>query len=337
MLIGGYTGSGRTGLELHGPAPEGWALLASAPLPNPSWLVPHPSGRVLAVLEDEPSGVVAVEVDDDALRGGEVLPLSGTVACHAALVGEPGPGGQGWLVVAHYGSGSVSAVRLAGDGTPAEETDHLTFSGSGPDRERQEASHAHQVVAVGGQAWVSDLGSKRVHRLRLSTDGSMASAADPLVLPAGFGPRHLALAGDRVVVCGELSSQLLLGHVTDTGLTVLDVVPASTRGAGYPSALRVDHEGLIWSATRGPDTLAVHRVDGDRLVAVAEVGCGGAWPRDVVLEGERVLVANQSSGEVSVFARSAVVGPHAVSHPEPTVRISTHAPSSILPTPIRRE
>jgi len=90
----------------------------------------------------------------------------GEVGCHLAL----SPDGR-YLVVAHYGSGSVSSFAVDNGARLSERLDLMTFDGSGPVAERQDRSRAHQVVFAGGEILVPDLGTDRVHRLALDADG----------------------------------------------------------------------------------------------------------------------------------------------------------------------
>lgn len=325
LLIGGYTGGERRGLELVTVGGD-WPRVAEQALTNPSWLVAGVGDTVLAVGESDGSAVTLLVLDDispdspDGLAIGPTLDLSGSGACHGAVAGS-------FLVVAHYGSGSVSAVQLDATGAPVRETAHLQFTGSGADAERQEAPHAHQVVVDGDELLVCDLGTDRVHRLRLTPEGALETAAPALELPAGFGPRHLVRTGDLVVVLGELRGELWLGRIDAEHVHQLDLVPSTGHSGSQPSGLRIDADGLLWSAQRGPDTIAVHRIEDDRLVLVTEFASGGRWPRDLVLVDDLLLVANQESAQVTVFDRAQVLAGPA----EPRHQIHSHDPTAILP------
>ena len=168
----------------------------------------------------------------------------GEVGAHLAL----SPDGR-HLVVAHYGSGSVSSFAVDDRGRLSERLDLMTFDGSGPVPERQDGSRAHQVVFAGGELLVADLGTDRVHRLVLGADGRFRTGAEPIVLPAGSGPRHLVLIEDYLVVACELSAELWLGRRSDDGWTEVQRVPASTVEIDkpiYPSALRADGIRSSW-------------------------------------------------------------------------------------------
>lgn len=323
LLLGGYTTTARRGVELWSLASV--SMAAEVAVLDPSWLVPL-EGGFLAVGETTPSGITAVGLPGDELRGGKTLELSGSLACHAAVSGPTGDG-VSHVVVAHYGSGSVSVVRCE-RGVPVAQTDHLVLSGSGPNRARQEAPHAHQVVMHDGEAWVCDLGSDRIHRLGIGADGRVREVAEAIELPAGSGPRHLVAAGGRVVVVGELVAELFVLRPHGAGWVVESSTPSTASSSAEPSALRAGEDGLIWTANRGPGTIAVHRLVDGRLEPVSEVPCGGRWPRDLVLDGDLVWVACQLSDEVVGLDRAAVV--RGVP-PFVRARIPSLTPSCVLP------
>lgn len=291
---------------------------------DPSWLVATTTG-VLAIGETTPSTISAIGLAEGDPRASSAIELSGSLACHAALAATDS-GEVSFAVVAHYGSGSVSAVRCEA-GRPIAETDHLAFAGSGPDPVRQETSHAHHVLMRDGEAMVCDLGTDRIHRLGLDPRGRLRVVADPIVLPEGTGPRHMVAVGERLVVVGELSVELLVLRRRGLEWVVESSAPSTGRGGAESSALRVDGDGLVWVANRGPDTIAAFAL-GDRLGRVAEVACGGRWPRDLVVHDGVVWVACQSSDEVVGMDRAAVLRGDF----DPVrLRIPSLSPSCIVP------
>lgn len=69
----------------------------------------------------------------------------------------------------------------------------MTFTGTGPDPDRQECAHIHQVFHVKehDEVLLPDLGGDRVHRLKKSADGAW-TVTGAIKYPGGVGPRHLA-------------------------------------------------------------------------------------------------------------------------------------------------
>ena len=328
LVVGGYShdprgdppgvGTGLRVLDLDREAAGGPAYMTVGyePLRSPTWVVAHPLRPwLVCVTETAPSEVVCLRLEDD----GRLTVLGrrttgGNSACHLALTDD---GRQ--AVVAHYGSGTVETFELDDDGVLTGPLGRFVAGGPlGPDTERQEGPHAHQVVldpGRPGEVLVCDLGTDRVHRLRLHPDGRLTPAGPALVLPPGFGPRHLVVADDTLVVVGELAAALWAARRSDDGWRATGTVP-TTRGAGrrepggpplMPSALRRVGD-LVLVATRGSDTLSVFALDPVRstLTAVAEVGCGGRHPRDLVVAHGLVWVAEQESDAVVVLDLAAV-------------------------------
>lgn len=316
VLVGGYTaeaGGGGRGFESWSAGFDDAGALQAAPaaglpLASPSYLVPHPRQPwLLAVSETDPGRLTSLRYDRQhppAVLSS--VAVSGSGPCHLAVSPD---GGQ--VVVADYPSGSVSSFSIRPDGTLSDERDRMQLTGSGPDQERQQGPHAHQVVFDGPELLVCDLGTDRVHRLRLDASGRLTQAADPLQLPGGTGPRHLVLAHDHLVLATELSARLLLLRRVPAGWELVDDVPASAsvEGPVHPSAV-VARDRRVWVANRGPDTVAGFDLDpvADRLSRVTELGCGGAEPRDLAVTADHLWVANQRSDRVSVFSTSPSTG-----------------------------
>ncbi|MET0692819.1 MAG: beta-propeller fold lactonase family protein [Propionibacteriaceae bacterium] len=314
VIIGGYTsemdggarGVSTVRLEAAG-ADQQADELAAVEVRSPSYLIRHPSQPWLfATSEAVPGFVTSYRIRDDVTL--EPLGTVGVAAdepCHLAVTPD-----QTLLVVANYGSGSVSSFAIHADGTLSEQLDLLQFEGSGPDPDRQTGPHAHQVVFDGDELLVSDLGTDRIHRLAVDADGRLSLVAPPVQLPSGAGPRHLVLMGDFLVVACELSAHLWLGCRTTTGWDAVTYVSSSTVEIDepiYPSAL-VAHGSRVYVANRGAGTVAAFDLDSDNelLVFAGEFPCGGPWPRDLELSAGRLWVANQTNDVVSVFSTAAV-------------------------------
>lgn len=311
IIVGGYTpplgsGVGVSSFRTTRADAETVELVAGTPVPleSASYLVKHPDlPWVYAISEAGPTTVMALRLGaDGSLTGGAAVTGSGEGACHLCL----DPTGR-YLLVANYGSGSVSSFPVRPDGTLGAEASLLQFSGSGPDPERQEAPHAHQVVVQGSEIWVPDLGTDVIRRLRVDDEGLLTEAAAPIALPAGSGPRHLVVVDEHLVVACELTARLWLARRDGPGWTEVTTVPCSavdTPERVYPSAL-VAEANLVFVANRGAGTVAVFELGtaASTLTARAELGCGGSWPRDLVVTPSHLWVANQTDDTVVAIAR----------------------------------
>ncbi|HEY0637312.1 MAG TPA: beta-propeller fold lactonase family protein [Pseudonocardiaceae bacterium] len=307
LYVGGYTAELGQGEGIVGVPDDGVARLL-ARTRSPSFLARHPRLPVLySVTEADEGAVSSWAITADGLRRTGSGPTGAGLPCHLAVAGE-------YLVTANFGGG-ISVHRLAADGAVVVRTDLV--------RPRQ-PSHPHQTTVFGATLLVTDREADLVRRFRL-VSGRLVATGEAR-LPAGTGPRHLARGGDgRWYLSGELSGTLT---VLDEALDVLAQVPASGGdGRNEPSDV-VAGNGVVYVANRGPDTVSVFRGTADGVERVAEVPCGGKWPRHLSLRDGVLWVANQHSHGVAVFRVDPGTGiPHHVN------TIATPSPSCVLPPP----
>ncbi|MFF8278507.1 lactonase family protein [Streptomyces lateritius] len=315
--IGSFTSGGGRGITVAAVDPTTGALTPHTtvdPFVNPSCLALARDTGVLYAVSDTEQGAAA------AFRTGAegsltaLGPFVEVGACGPAYVSLAG----NRLLTANYGSGSVSSLPVADDGglsgAPASVFAHR---GSGPDAERQEGPHAHQVLPDPSGRWVVSVD--------LGTDSLRVCAPDPatgelrshaeIALRAGSGPRHLAFHpdGETVYVLHELEPQMTVchwgpatGHLVPLAEVAIDTdgVPEDVRV--YPSVVRVAPDGrFLWAAVRGSDTILTYSLaDGAAKPQLTDgVSCGGSWPRDLVTDptGRRLYVVNEWSGDITWF------------------------------------
>lgn len=307
-FIGSFTAAGGPGVVSAAVDERTGALtvLAAADeVANPSYLAL--SGDVLyAVSETGEGAVAAFRVRGERPeRVGRPVPVGGSGPTHLTVF-------DGHVLTANYGSGSVSAVPLRPDGALADAVSGvLKHQGAGPDPDRQEGPHTHQVLPDPSGRWFVgvDLGTDCV-RVCTLVDGAPVVHAETALRP-GSGPRQLTFHpdGERAYVLNELAPTVTVcrwdaaeGTLRPVGET--PVLPRSPQGDAYPSAVVVSPDGrFVWTAIRGEDVISVLSVD-DGLTPVATVPCGGTWPRDLALHpaGRFLYAANERSGDVTWFA-----------------------------------
>lgn len=279
--------------------------------PAPSFLAVHRSSGVLYAVAETAEGSVSAF---DGQLPVETVTSGGADPCHLLVAGER-------LWVTNYGDGTATALPLAADGRFAGPGRTHPGSGTGPDPDRQSGPHAHSATAVGDEVWVADLGADVLRRFAGDTE------LEPVVLPGGAGPRHLAvLPGGAVAVTTELDAGLA---VVRDGAVVARVpataTPPPDGGRNYPSHLAVVGELLV-VAVRGADVLSVFTLDGDRPVHLADSPVGGVWPRHFAAVDGRVLVACERSDEVTVLELDPGSGRAAA-----VARLPVPAPACLLP------
>lgn len=208
------------------------------------------------------------------------------------------------LVVANYTSGTLALQRLSPEGGFDGPPETLALHGSGPDPERQEAAHPHQVIFDAGLLRVPDLGADllRSYDAELS-GGFVPRGAD--TMPPGTGPRHgVVLPDGRLAVTGELAATLVLGR---PGAADWTSVPGSRRNGparsrsprNYPGDLQAAAAGgHVYFANRGHDTIATFDVTGPAAQMRDERDAGVAWPQHLLVHRGHLLVAGWDSGQI---------------------------------------
>ncbi len=321
VYVGTYTDAGSRGIyRFTFDFTTGTASAPSlaAESENPSFLARHPSGRFLYAanelesFEGEPAGAVSAYAVD--VKTGDLAFLNrrssrGTAPCHLS-VDRTGRG----LLVANYGGGNVALLPIAPDGRLAPAAVVRAHSGSGPNRGRQEAAHAHQIALDLAQhhALSTDLGADRVLVYRFDARHGTLEPHAAAALPPGSGPRHLAFdpQGRYVYVINELLSTVTaLRYDEEAGalemLETVSALPAGFAGSSSGAEIAVSADGrFVYASNRGHDSLVVFRVERDgRLALVGHVSVGGRTPRHFALDptGRWLLVALQDSGSIAVF------------------------------------
>ena len=300
-------------LTLTGPA---------ADMPSPTWSVVHPNLPVI---------YFDSELGNDGKSDGSVFAFRVNRATGALTkIGQVDAGGGGttylWLdapsltiLAANYGSGSVSTIPIAADGSLSPVVSVIKDVGTGP-TPRQQSPHAHAVAIdpSGRFALVPDLGADRVfvypfdratHALKQDPPGSDRN----YVSPPGTGPRHLALHPNKRVVylfC-ELTAdlQVLAWDAAAGKLTRTQMLSTNSPGfKGKPAASEIteSRDGrFVYVSNRGEFSLVVYAANREtgELSFVQRLSAGGdPWSFALHRNGRWLLVANQDVNKVSVFA-----------------------------------
>ncbi|VTL99910.1 3-carboxymuconate cyclase [Pseudomonas aeruginosa] len=216
------------------------------------------------------------------------------------------------------GSVAVLPVRADGSLAPAVQVESHQASKVQP---RQASGHVHSVVSSpdGQYLFAPDLGADKVFVYRYAPEQAERplQVADPAFVPAppGSGPRHLVFSADGrfAYLTLELSGQVMVfaheGHGRLRQLQTYDLAPAGFQGKVGAGALHLSADGrFLGVLNRGDDnhlvTFAVDPASG-QLRFVERRSMEGAEPREFAFApgGRFVLVANQNSNQLRVFAR----------------------------------
>ncbi|HPT21264.1 MAG TPA: lactonase family protein [Bacteroidales bacterium] len=317
LFAGKYTEAAEKGLYLFDLNREAgiFKLVSTCDAgPNPTYFcISKEKGLIYAANEvdefNNTRGGGLTTLKYDSLKGGAekvnelVVPNGGP--CFISLSAD-----EKFLFMANYGGGSVAVIKLGSDGIPESVTDTIVYKGDEGTR-----SHAHMIGTnpSGDKVYVTDLGLDRVTAYNLDiTSGRLQEIPDGIAtLPKGTGPRHFEFnsEGTKMYVADELNSTITVFNVDPSGkLTSVQTVSTLTDGfsdKNYPGDIHIGKSGsFLYCSNRGINDIITFKIEPDGLLSLAgHSTCGGVWPRNFVIDpsGKFIVVANQRSGNISVF------------------------------------
>ena len=300
----------------------------AAALDNPSFLAVHPSRALLyaACEVSDFGGKNAGAVAALAIRPGDgKLTLlnrqssQGPGPCHLSIDRS----GR-FVLVANYSSGSIACLPIQSYGRLGAASSVVQHHGSGPNRQRQEGPHAHQILSdpEGNFVFVPDLGLDKILIYRLDRAMGTLLANDPPwgATAPGAGPRHLAFLPDGrfAYAIDELDSTVTVFRCQAARgslqpLQSVPTLPPDFHGKNYPAEVTVHPSGkFLYGSNRGHDSIVVFSIDAasGRLRLVGHQSTLGKEPRHFGIDpgGKYLLAANQNSDTVVVFRIDAETG-----------------------------
>jgi 6-phosphogluconolactonase len=306
----------------------------AAGISHSTWLGLSPDRRNLYVaceldeFQGKPSGAVAsYALADGKLTAISVVPSTGKGTCQLTTDHT----GHVVICVNYAGGSAASFVATDGKlGAPAWREQYIGYPGHGPVADRQEMAHAHfaSLSPDNRFVYINDLGSDKIHIYRLNAATGKLTPAGTFHAEPGCGPRTLHFHPDgKVAYCvNELNSTVTVlawkaGDGSLSPIQTVKLLPEGTQtkhggvtNTGCDAVLTRDGR-FAYFANRGDDFLMSFHIDPatGKLSAFKgdpRTSCGGKVPRNFTLDPtERwMLVANQVSGNLSVFARDPKTG-----------------------------
>ena len=304
----------------------------AAEIVNPAFLAVHPNQRFLYVATEDPlslgpdfdhaSYVSAFAIDPKSgkLHRLNTLPTGGTSTCYLSL-DKTGH----YVLMANFGSSSVTVLRIKDDGSLAEQTAFMKHVGKGKDPSFQSQAHPHSIdVSPDNRfAVVSDLGVDKLFIYRFDAATGALSPDDPPFVAAesGGGPRHFVFdsAGKFGYSLKEMSGFVTVldwdpSNGSFTNLQDAKTLASNFIGASDSAEIAIHPNGkFLYESNRrfrgphlwGPDTIGVFSIDPVKgtLTEVEQVPPGGTMPRNFAIDptGSYLFSANQLSGNVLLF------------------------------------
>ena len=290
---------------------------------DPTYLALSPD-KILYTFGKTAAGVSVYAIRDQVVLNN--LPCASGGPCHISVDGH----GE-FLLVAGYGSGTVSLYDLNPDGTVRSLSD---FRHGYDSADRQKGPHAHFAVfhKDRDEVLVCDLGLDTVYVYELDREsGKLRETKRSIRLPDGSGPRHLAFSDKHpgmLFVLTEMANTIFtyrydpksdkyvlvqqISAVSDAASDEALMQPSTADNGSIGCAIRFTGDGkyLFVSSRRGYQSISAFRCDPDGKLCFADRSlCGGITPRDFnVFESDdpadqvaHLLVANQDSDLITTL------------------------------------
>ncbi|HXD86160.1 MAG TPA: lactonase family protein [Urbifossiella sp.] len=325
VFLGTYTGKESKGIyrsKLDAKTGQLSEPELAAAMGSPSFLAIHPNHKFLYAVGEgggkDGGPVVAFALD---AATGKLTKLNestsgGAGPCHISV----SPNGK-YAVVANYGGGSCSFMKLGENGKIEHRTAFIQHQGSSADKNRQEAPHAHCGFfdPTGKFALVVDLGLDAIKYYRIEKDGAVSNSdADDIKLPPGTGPRHIAIApdGKYAYVCGELNSTVNVIKFDGEGnkpsvIQTLSTLDAPVKNNSTAECILARNGQHVYVSNRVGNNVAVFTVGTDRkLTAAGHITGDIKIPRGFNIDpsGKWMLIASQDGAKVGVYKMDAKTG-----------------------------
>jgi 6-phosphogluconolactonase len=300
----------------------------AATIDNPTFMALAPDGKRLFSISEASDfagknggGITGFNLDRKTGHLTEInaVPSGGPGTCHVA-VDHTGR----CAFVANYNGGSAASFHVSDDGHLSEAVSFFQYEGHGPNKERQEKAHAHRVTLSPDNRFllINDLGLDRIHVYKLDAKTAKLTPNDPPAWKSapGAGPRALRFHpnGKWAYCVTEMTSTVVVFDWnaeagTLEAIQTVELNPEGYKGETGGCEIIFDRKGrFAYVANRLNDFMAsftISEADG-KLALIGRTSCGGKVPRHIALSpNDRwLLVANQASNNISVFARDANTG-----------------------------
>jgi 6-phosphogluconolactonase len=225
------------------------------------------------------------------------------------------------VLVSNYGSnsgeGNVAVFPIRKDGSLADASDFIQYSGRGVHPQRQQGPHSHAIDAAPDNRFVivTDLGLDKLFLYRFDPSKGKLNANNPpfIALQPGAGPRHLVFhpGGRFVYVVNEIQSTITtFAYDPAAGalkeLQTIATLPKDFSGASSAAEVRVHPNGkFLYSLNRGHDSIAVFSIDAKTgmLTLIELTPTEGKTASNFSIEpgGSWLIAANQGSDTLVLF------------------------------------
>jgi 6-phosphogluconolactonase len=299
------------------PSNGGLRLLQVIDVSNPSYLALDPTLRYLYSVNEMTMGGVSgfvINQTNGKLSALNMMPTNGQDTTHLSVQ----PSGK-YLFAASYTSGNFQVFRINGDGSIGTRTDNFqdVGNGTGPNPDRQEGPHAHQILTDldGNHVFGVDLGADKVNIWNLDPGaGTLVPNIVPFApIASGSGPRHMAFHPDRqhAYVLSELASSVTVFdydpvRAAFTWKQTISTLPPDFTGTNTTAEIRIHPNGrFLYNTNRGHNSVTMFEIEPEsgEVEVIGWESTRGEWPRGMNIDpsGTFLYAANQNTDDIGVF------------------------------------
>ncbi|UII74754.1 lactonase family protein [Flagellimonas sp. HMM57] len=230
--------------------------------------------------------------------------ILGTYPCHLSLF-------KNTILTACYGTGNMLQFPLMASGELKSVQREYRHSGSGSNKIRQEAPHAHHVAVHPNQkdVYVCDLGVDTVKAYTF-TDGILKPNPEKdCEVTKGGGPRHLVfnIDGSIAYVINELTANVSVLKCSDgvfQEIATYASLPMDFKGIPSASAIRFyPNKQVLYVANRSLEAISIFKIIEDTLELLEITRTGGEELREfnITPDGKWLLAGHQNSHDLVVY------------------------------------
>ncbi|MGF3065987.1 lactonase family protein [Facklamia sp. P13055] len=283
---------------------------------NPTYLALSKDNRYLFTIEkEEPFSGVAVykKKHNDTWIKKNYFYHTKAAGCHLFYLDS-----KKVLYLSNYHEGTIEIYHLNDDEIKHIQT--VTHDGSSVHpNQTQSRIHFTSTFNQDKFLYVCDLGSDKIYVYSLAENGSISHLEQSLNIPAGTGPRHLAIHPNQkfIYIIGELNNTTILCHLKQNGhLEIIESyhnIPTDSHPEATGAAIRISKDGnFLYVSTRYQDQITLFGVDktSGKLSLLQSISSYGKVPRDFCLSHDEkyLIVAHQDSDYLTLFKRNSASG-----------------------------
>ncbi len=228
-----------------------------------------------------------------------------------------------WVFAGNYSSGTLAVFPIKTNGAIETASQVIVHTGTGPNKERQEASHVHATVLSPDNKYlfVPNLGIDKVMGYHFNKiTGKLTPASQVSVnSEPGSGPRHLEFAPNKnyAYLMEELTGTVVVFSYKNGQLNKqqrISAMPPNFAGTMGSADIHVSADNrFLYCSNRGTsNSITIFKINqsNGKLTVIGHQSTMGKTPRNFNFDptGNFLLVANQETDNIVIFKINKITG-----------------------------